>query len=109
MVGGEQYIHVLKYTLIESEVYDEETGTIIPGATADIEIPCRAKPNTAQKPTTVQDGLQIIYRFDLGFPMGTQQIPVGLEVSIIGVDGDVMYKGGFLKWQKGEYSIRGWV
>lgn len=109
MVGGEQYIHALKYTLIESGVYDEEMGTMIPGEVTVIEVPCRARPNTAQKPTTVQDGAQIIYRFDLGFPLETQQIPVGQEVSIIGVDGDVMYKGAFLKWQKGDYSIRGWV
>lgn len=109
MVIREQYIHALRYTVSEQGSYDEATGEFTPGATATVEIPCRAKPNTAQRPTTVQDGSQIIYRFDLGFPHETQQIPVGIEVTIIGVDGDEMYKGDFLKWQKGEYSIRGWV
>lgn len=111
MVNSDRYPHVFKYSTPGSGGdYNDDTGTydpVIPGETH--ELPCRAKPNSSGKQERFQDNTVQVYAFDLGFPLGTQEIPEGVTATIIGVDGVELFKGPLLRYQKGVYSIRGWI
>ena|SRR5690606_20715150 len=106
-----RFPHIFKFTTPGTDGgYDEDSGTWVePTPGTVVEIPCRAKPNSAGRKERTHDGTMLEYNFDLGFPKGTQKIQVGVIATILGVDNEVLFTGELLRFQEGVYSVRGWI
>lgn len=108
----ERYPHKLIYTTKASEdVYDENTGTWIPGAPGvEKDYSCRARPAGAGKKKTGKDGQLTEYAYDLGFEYDPNfDVPQNAVVKLIGVNDQVIFEGELGGYQIGNASILGWI
>ena len=113
MVVDSRYPHKFVYSEKGSDGgYNEDTGSYDePTQGVTHTLICRARPNygSSGREVRYKDGTLHKYAFDLGFPLGTQQIPEYTIATIIGLDGEELYKGELLRFQLGVHSIRGWI
>lgn len=108
---NEQYIHKLSFTKKATEdVYDEETGQWIPGATGEVvTFNCRARPNGSGRKKANKDGVLTEYSYDIGIPVEIVELPGNTQVKITGVRNEILFEGEMMGCQVGAKSILGWV
>jgi len=111
----ERYPHRLIYaTLATADVYDQDTGTWIPGQPGEEkEYACRATPSgqsKAGKKKMGKDGQLTEYTYDLAFEYDQNiDVPQNAMVRILGVNDQLIFTGELGGYQIGNVSIAGWI
>ncbi len=100
-----RYHNIIKWQ--GDAVYNEATGNWVQGIDKGETI-CRATPAGRRK--YMLDGVNIDYSFDIAFPFPSGSLPKkGDTITIIGTQGNEIFKGTLIDIYVGSYSIRAWA
>jgi hypothetical protein len=103
----DQYPHIMKVHIPATGGYDEDSGEYTEAPEYEYrEVQCRAIPNGAGKKVDKVDGTQIVYEYDVAFPMGTDGIPNGVAIEVPSV---FQGKKELIRFHKGQLHSRGWI
>jgi hypothetical protein len=104
-----QYPHTLRTTKVVSpSVQDPNTGDWTPGATAIVNVDCRAEVNDEHGWLTATDGSRVDYNWTVYLPLSSDTYNVGSQVEIL--DGATVIANDTIKrFHKGQLNMRIWL